>query len=83
MARMKRVDVPDDYKPHPRPAVQVDATATAEAEKAAAPPVPTGYVSRTITWPAAYWETFDRQAHRGGLSVSKWLEKLLAHMARE
>jgi hypothetical protein len=49
----------------------------------AAPVVPDGYAAREIIWPAHYWRIFDRQSARAGITTSKWLERLLAHMARE
>lgn len=48
-----------------------------------AEPIPTGYMAREIVWPAHFWRVFDKQAARGGLTTSKYLERLLQHMARE
>lgn len=48
-----------------------------------APQVPPGYVARTVVWPGHFWRIFDRQAKRAGVTVDKWLERYLQHMARE
>lgn len=52
-------------------------------EAAPAPVVPPGYQARSIVWPVHFWRIFDRQAARAGLTVDKWLERYLQHIARE
>lgn len=54
-----------------------------EMQTTPAPDIPTGYMAREIVWPAHFWRVFDKQAARGGLTTSKYLERLLQHMARE
>ena len=71
-------------EPEPEPAyVTMDEPRTLVVELPIPPAVPTGYVAREIVWPAQYWRVFDKQAARGGLTVSEYLRRLLAHMARE